>query len=321
MEVIYEVPLVFRITLVREYSPYAQSARVIKRRTPFVLQLRVDGVAMVENVELTDELFGLLLRLPAEDALAMQKHLSPEFSMSVGMMEQIVKAPKTLLAHVVASQSSTARQISLFPGMQVQTLLGEMDTDSDGVERNTPPGSWGHISCLNHKDQWDVCFPNGVWVVLTDAELNDPSQYSLSQPRTLEQCALALKHGQELQELTFMDGRLMPFTETIAGNPDLILEALAEARRIKEDALDLLSVLRNTHKHWGPGGNAAVGGALERMAGKRFPWEQVQQVDGPIAQAIESKGGAIQGATSSGDEMSDCHEVECLGSSHKPRGG
>ena len=105
MKVIYEVPLTFRITLVRDFSAGVGSSHVIKRPTPFILHLRVPGVDPVENVELTDELFGLLLRLNAEDALAVQKHLHPDYAMSRGMIEQIVKAPKSLMEHVVDSSN------------------------------------------------------------------------------------------------------------------------------------------------------------------------------------------------------------------------
>lgn len=106
MDIIYDVPGTFRITLVRDYTPHLGSSRLIRRETPFVLHLRVPGVAAVENVELTDELFSLLLRLPAEDALAVQKHLHPKFNMSPAMLAQITAAPKSLLSHVIPECSS-----------------------------------------------------------------------------------------------------------------------------------------------------------------------------------------------------------------------
>jgi hypothetical protein len=108
MDIIYEVPGTFRITLMREFSPHMGSNRVIKRRTPFVLHLRIPCVEAVENVELTEELFGLLLRLPSEDAFALQKHLHPDFAMSESMMAQIVKAPKALLDYLVQPTNKLA---------------------------------------------------------------------------------------------------------------------------------------------------------------------------------------------------------------------
>ena len=65
------------------------------------------------------------------------------------------------------------------PGISVRTLKGEIDTDEDGQERTTPPGTWGYVSGHNHDDHWDVRFPKGAWVVLTEAELFDREQYHL----------------------------------------------------------------------------------------------------------------------------------------------
>ena len=79
--------------------------------------------------------------------------------------------------------------VETYPGLRVQTLGGEMDTDSDGQERRTPPGSWGEITSHNHADHWDLVFPNGTWVVVTEAELRDVTQYHLESPQSQEQQA------------------------------------------------------------------------------------------------------------------------------------
>lgn len=65
------------------------------------------------------------------------------------------------------------------PRVSVQTLKGEIDTDENGQERTTPPGTWGYVSGHNHDDHWNVIFPNGAWVVLTEEEMSDPEQYQL----------------------------------------------------------------------------------------------------------------------------------------------
>lgn len=67
-------------------------------------------------------------------------------------------------------------------GARVQTLLGEQDTDENGHPRTTLPGSVGHVTSHNHADHWDVTFPNGAWVVLTEAEMADPTKYTLEAP-------------------------------------------------------------------------------------------------------------------------------------------
>lgn len=124
----------------------------------------------------------------------------------------------------------------IYPGLRVQTIAGEQDTGHKGTERDTPPGTWGHIAAHNHADHWDLVFPNGGWVVVTEAELSDSTQYMLGEPQTLEQCALALQYGQKQMELTILDDWMMPFTERIAGNPHQILDLIKELNAIKEQA-------------------------------------------------------------------------------------
>ena len=74
----------------------------------------------------------------------------------------------------------------IYPGLRVQTISGELDTDSEGEERHTPPGSWGWIESHNHADHWglnhwDLMFPNGASVVVTETELRDAAQYKTDQ--------------------------------------------------------------------------------------------------------------------------------------------
>lgn len=64
-------------------------------------------------------------------------------------------------------------------GMRIKTLKGELDSDERDGQRVTPPGTVGVVSAHNHADHWDVTFPNGAWVVLTEAEMADPSLYTL----------------------------------------------------------------------------------------------------------------------------------------------
>lgn len=125
-------------------------------------------------------------------------------------------------------------KLKVFPGLRVQTHLGEQDTDNEGAPRYTQPGAWGHISSHNHVDHWNLVFPNGACVVVTEAELQDATQYWLDQPRTLEECALALQYGQDHLELTILDDWMMPLTEQVAGNPKQILDLFAGLRSIKE---------------------------------------------------------------------------------------
>lgn len=127
-------------------------------------------------------------------------------------------------------------QKNIYPGLRVQTIAGELDTDSHGTERHTPPGTWGHISDHNHADHWDLVFPNGAWVVVTEAELSDATHYKLDRPQTLEQNVLALQYGQNQLEQTILDEWMMPFTEQIAGNPQQILNLIRELSAFKERA-------------------------------------------------------------------------------------
>lgn len=118
---------------------------------------------------------------------------------------------------------------TIYPGKRVRSLFGESDTDSAGAERHAPAGAWGHVTEASG-DHWVVVFGTGVRVLLVADELINPGQYTLAEPETVEQCALALRYGQDVLELTFMDDALLPFTEALAGNPGRVLEAITAAR-------------------------------------------------------------------------------------------
>lgn len=163
-----------------------------------------------------------------------------------------------------------------YPGLRVQTLAGEIDTDHKGSERHTPAAAWGHISAHNHADHWDVCFPNGAWVVITESELSDTVAYRTAPPQTLEQCALALQYGQATTQLTYLDGHLSDVTQTVAGNPALILDHVRAFNRLQADAVEILSVLRTLWNRWDnldQEDNPGLGDALARLSGTTHPWE------------------------------------------------
>lgn len=119
---------------------------------------------------------------------------------------------------------------NIYPGLRVKTLAGEQDTDALGALRQTLPGTWGHIAGLNHGTHWSVLFANGARVVLTEDELQDEEQYQLGRPITLEECALALKHGKEALGLTIDDKWMSPFVQDIAGDPQRILDLIRECK-------------------------------------------------------------------------------------------
>ncbi|MDT8992773.1 hypothetical protein RQP54_18010 [Curvibacter sp. APW13] len=127
----------------------------------------------------------------------------------------------------------------IHPGLGVKTLQGELDTDDHGAERHTPPGTWGHIQAHNHGDHWDITFSNGAWVVVTEAELADTTQYVLRQPQTLEECALALQYGNDVLQLTILDDWMMPFTQEVAGNPQQVLSLIRELNDTKQQLQSL----------------------------------------------------------------------------------
>lgn len=118
---------------------------------------------------------------------------------------------------------------TIHPGKRVRSLFGESDTDQAGGARHAAAGTWGHITEPSG-DHWVVVFGAGVRVLLTEEELTNPGQYTLAEPESVEQCALALLYGQDVLELTFIDEALMPFTEVLAGDPGRVLEAIAAAR-------------------------------------------------------------------------------------------
>jgi hypothetical protein len=63
-------------------------------------------------------------------------------------------------------------------GAQVVTVKGEVDTDEDGQERLTPPGSTGFLDTPSAPGQWAVHFGDAA-VHITEDELRDESQYRL----------------------------------------------------------------------------------------------------------------------------------------------
>ena len=67
-------------------------------------------------------------------------------------------------------------------------------------------------------------FPNGAWLVITEAELQDSGQYLLASARSLREHALSLKYGLEEKELTILDDEMIEHTEAIACDPNWILD-------------------------------------------------------------------------------------------------
>jgi len=64
---------------------------------------------------------------------------------------------------------------------RVKTLIGEHDTDQDGQDRFTPPGSIGVLMDENLPGQWSVQFGDAA-VYIEDSELRDPALYELLAP-------------------------------------------------------------------------------------------------------------------------------------------
>ena len=100
MQTIYEVPLKFRIMLVRDYSPFVGSKDVTTRATPFVMIHRSQGAEKAENQELTDEVFNMFLTLDKDQARKVNKYIIDKFKMSDGMLQELLNSPKDLLKYV-----------------------------------------------------------------------------------------------------------------------------------------------------------------------------------------------------------------------------
>ena len=100
MQTIHEVPSKFRIMLVRDYSPFIGSKKVITRSTPFVMIYRAPGAVSAENQELTDEVFKMFLTLEKDQAKTVNKYICEQFKMSDGMLEELLNSPKELLEYV-----------------------------------------------------------------------------------------------------------------------------------------------------------------------------------------------------------------------------
>lgn len=100
MQIIHEISGLFRITLVRDYLAGPNSKRVITRTTPFCLLYRSPDDDKAQNQELNDALFKLFLTLDPANARIVNQHLVEKFRMSDGMLEELLKSPKTLIEYV-----------------------------------------------------------------------------------------------------------------------------------------------------------------------------------------------------------------------------
>ena len=133
---------------------------------------------------------------------------------------------------------TTTSFLTILPGVRVQTLNGEVDLDENSQERHTPAGSVGWIAAHNHRDasgldNWNVHFPNGAAIILTSDELKDATQYAVSAPQSLRECALYAAAVQEERALGRFTHDLSPMT-TLAGHAALILALLDGAAQFAD---------------------------------------------------------------------------------------
>ena len=106
MQIIHEVPETFRIMLMRDYFPWLGSNQVIIRKTPFCLTYRAPGADSAQSQELNDELFATFLTLDPAMARIVNKHLLDAFKMPEGMLEELLKSPKSLMDYVAQGTSN-----------------------------------------------------------------------------------------------------------------------------------------------------------------------------------------------------------------------
>jgi hypothetical protein len=103
LEIIYEIPNRFRITLHRDVQLFPDAPHVTARRsTPFVINYRAPNAERAEHVELTDELFRLLVSVTPENRemfATVIRYLPEQFRMSHEMGAHLVNAPKHLLEY------------------------------------------------------------------------------------------------------------------------------------------------------------------------------------------------------------------------------
>lgn len=103
MEIIYEIPNRFRITLHRDVQLFPDAPQITARRpTPFVINYRAPNAERAEHVELTDELFRLLVSVTPENReifATVIRYLPEQFRMSYEMGAHLVNAPKHLLKY------------------------------------------------------------------------------------------------------------------------------------------------------------------------------------------------------------------------------
>jgi len=86
--------------------------------------------------------------------------------------------PDKSVAGATAALSAAGASAALAPGQQVVTVNGELNTDDDGQERQTPAGAVGVLDAPSAPGQWSVHFGDAA-VHITEDEMRDPEQYRL----------------------------------------------------------------------------------------------------------------------------------------------
>lgn len=147
-----------------------------------------------------------------------------------------------------------ARGYALWPGVAVQTILGEIDPDDSTPFRSMPAGSVGWIDSANLNgdglcEDFNVYFESRSAIGLTRTELDNTTRYQLLPPKTVLHLALYLKHGLEVASLTMFDDAMLAAAERMVSSYEAVI-ALSSDRRIgyaKPTAISICSSPEQLH--------------------------------------------------------------------------
>lgn len=177
--------------------------------------------------------------------------------------------------------------MKITPGVHVVNYLPFIDTDEHGNERTTEPMLTGWVNNLNHTkggvNHWDVHWPNGAAIVLSDIELNNAADWHLRAPHSIRAVLLHMRWATQTAQMTMYDPEVAGTAQDLCNSADHLLHLLDEVEELR----DVARVHRGVQR--------AVANPTEQM--KRFWSNQIaaDEKPSPLFVAI-SKGQGQQPA-------------------------
>ena len=100
-DVLYEAPGEFRVELIREIADKRGGPSWFMAK-PFLIQCRVEGVAAVQHLQLSDALMYAFCKGDAQTVLVFNDHLVDRYRMPKEMLEHFLSLDRTqFMEHII----------------------------------------------------------------------------------------------------------------------------------------------------------------------------------------------------------------------------